>query len=89
MVEERVQAVVSLVDIITHNTLVGTIIINNVFNNDGLEKAVVHLYEVFRSLCDTSLFTLYTHRSPVAGRHDKHVQTAPWCIHTQVDNYPD
>ena len=48
--------------VITHDDTSGaTIIINNLFNNDGLEKAVVHLYVVFTTLRDTSLSTLYTH----------------------------
>ena len=75
---------VSLV-IIHDNTFGATIIIHNLFINDGLEKAVcAPLW---------SVHIIYTLKSPVdfthACRHDKHVQTAPLCIHTQVDNYPD
>ena len=54
------------------------------------KRLLVHLYEVFTTLCDTSLFTWYTHRSHqspagmISTCRQPHVY-----IHTQVDNYPD
>ena len=75
--------------VITHdNTSDATIIMNNLFNNDGLEKAAcAPVWSVHNPLWHFIVHIIYTLKSPVACRHYKHVQHV--CIHTQVDNYPD